>query len=108
MDFEPTPAQRRRYAAVREAVAEALPHPGRGSDAGYFTRKDWRQAGRLGLLGLCVPEGYGGQGLGVFDTALSLEAFGRACCDMGFVFAVSAHVLACEVPIARFGAPELK
>src|ERR1700730_1145570 len=108
MDFDLTQGQRRRYEAVREAVAETLAHPAHTSDGGYFTREDWKEAGRLGLLGLCVPEEYGGEGLGVFDTALSLEAFGRAFCDMGIVFAVPSHVLACEVPIASFGTPELK
>lgn len=55
-----------------------------------------------------MPECYGGKGLGVLDTAYSMEAFGRGCEDMGLIFSASAHQFACERPIAGYGTEELK
>jgi len=71
-------------------------------------RANWRAAGELGLLGLCIPREYGGSGLGALDTALALEAFGAACPDTGFAFAACAHLLACTLPIATFGNDRLR
>jgi clorobiocin biosynthesis protein CloN3 len=73
----------------------------------HFTRADWQAAARIGLTGLCLPAGHGGGDLGALDTALCLEAFGRACADTGLVFGVAAHLLACAVPIRDFGTEEL-
>ncbi|KRC54066.1 MULTISPECIES: acyl-CoA dehydrogenase family protein [unclassified Nocardioides] len=61
-----------------------------------------------GLLGLSVPERYGGGGLDVRDTALRVQAFGDACTDMGLVFATAAHLFACAMPIAEFGTEEAR
>jgi len=38
----------------------------------------WQQMADMGLLGLAVPEGFGGQGLGMLEQALVLEEMGRA------------------------------
>jgi len=38
----------------------------------------WRQMGELGLVGLTLPETYGGAGLSVLDAAVLYEEFGRA------------------------------
>nr|WP_281369130.1 acyl-CoA dehydrogenase [Phytohabitans rumicis] len=71
-------------------------------------RAGWLTLGDLGLLGLCLPEKYGGGGLGALDTARQVEAFGRGCADTGLVFAASAHLFACGVPIAEFGGAEAR
>lgn len=68
----------------------------------------WRECGKFGLLGLCVPEEYGGMGLGALSTARALEAFGRGYHDMGFAFAMSAHLFACVMPIVEHGTASLK
>lgn len=38
----------------------------------------WRQYAEMGLLGLCVPEQYGGAGMGPAELATVLESFGKA------------------------------
>ena len=68
----------------------------------------WQACSELGLLGLCAPTQYGGEGLDALTTAHSLEAFGRGCANMGLVFSVAAHLFACIMPIAEFGTPDLK
>ena len=105
MDFSWSPEQWAAQDAVLEAVREAFADaPATGS----FTREQWRRLGGLGLLGLCVPTGYGGQGLGALETAGMVEAFGRGCVSTGLVFAASAHLFACTVPIVEFGSEPLK
>lgn len=103
MAFDLTVEQRNGMAALREQVSARF---GDVTDAG--DRANWRVAGELDLLGLCIPQEYGGSGLGALDTALALEAFGAACPDTGFAFAACAHLLACALPIATFGSDELR
>jgi alkylation response protein AidB-like acyl-CoA dehydrogenase len=100
MDFDLTAEQRKRYDDILAAVRERL--GGLRQGEGHLTRAQWTEAARLGLTGLCIPAENGGGGLGALDTALCLEAFGRGCPDMGLVFAVSAHLLACAVPIRDY------
>ncbi|MFL5654924.1 MAG: acyl-CoA dehydrogenase family protein [Ktedonobacteraceae bacterium] len=74
----------------------------------YWTRAQWRLCGELGLLGLCVPERYQGDGFDALTTARAIEAFGRGCEDMGLVFSVAAHLFACTMPIVEYGSEEIK
>lgn len=79
----------------------------RGLDQ-YFGRVEWRSCGRIGLLGLSVPENHGGMGLDFLTTARLVQAFGFACRDAGLVFATSAHLFACVMPILEYASDELK
>jgi L-prolyl-PCP dehydrogenase len=106
VDFELTYDQQKLVGALREQVGAALGEP--GDSAGFFSRAEWQVAAGLGLTGLCLPVDCGGGGLGALDTALCLEAFGAACPDMGLVFAVSAHLLACAVPVRDFAAEPVR
>lgn len=106
MDFSLSAEQSARYETTLRRVGTAFP-PERPSGR-PFDRADWLQLGRIGLLGACLPAEYGGGGLGALDTAVVVEAFGRACRDTGLVFAAGAHLFACAMPVAEFGAEELK
>jgi clorobiocin biosynthesis protein CloN3 len=108
MDFDLSPDQRKRSEEIRDGVRELLGHPAPDGPEGHFDRAKWRAAARLGLTGLNLPVEYGGSGLGSLDTALALEAFGRACRDTGLAFGVAAHVLACAVPVRDFAADEVR
>jgi alkylation response protein AidB-like acyl-CoA dehydrogenase len=68
-----------------------------------FSRELWRECARMGITGLPVPAEYGGTALDPLSCAIALEALGYGCRDGGFVFALSAHILACAVPIWRHG-----
>jgi alkylation response protein AidB-like acyl-CoA dehydrogenase len=106
VDFGWTPEQRSAYEDVLDAVRTAFPEP--TTDGRPYERDEWLRLGKLGLLGLSVPERWGGGGLGALDTALRLEAFGRGCADTGLVFAASAHLFACAMPLADFGSDAVR
>src|SRR5262245_50214927 len=73
-----------------------------------FDHSAWRALGRFGATGLCVPETYGGLGLDALTTARVLEALGNGSADLGLLFAVSAHLFACAMPIVEHGSDHLK
>jgi alkylation response protein AidB-like acyl-CoA dehydrogenase len=68
-----------------------------------FGHDAWKRCGEFGLLGLSVPEAFGGMGLDALSTARAVEAFGRGCSDTGLVFAAAAHLFACVMPIHDHG-----
>ncbi|MFI0965116.1 acyl-CoA dehydrogenase family protein [Streptomyces sp. NPDC021080] len=102
MEFGWKEDQQARYDQVFDATRAAFPAPP-GANHGFYTRGDWLRLGEIGMLGSCLPEEFGGQGLGALDTARIVEAVGRGCADTGLVFGAAAHTFACAVPLDRFG-----
>src|SRR5438132_8916189 len=79
MDFQLTDEQRALVGTIRElARKEFRPRALRYMD-GTFPWENMRQLAELGVLGMAVPEEYGGLGLPVFDTALVLEEIAKVC-----------------------------
>ena len=103
MEFSWNEDQRQLYAQTLQFAREHLK-----PDATEFDRDAWAQAGAFGLLGLCVPEALGGEGLDALSTAYAMEAFGSGCEDTGFVFSAAAHLFACTMPIADFASASLR
>jgi alkylation response protein AidB-like acyl-CoA dehydrogenase len=109
MDFAHTPAQAELYEKVYGFARDKLNDDVLARDRDHrFPEREWRMCGEFGLLGLCIPEKYGGMGLGHLSTAIALEALGRGCQDMGLVFAIAAHTLAVSKPIADAGTDLVK
>jgi alkylation response protein AidB-like acyl-CoA dehydrogenase len=74
-----TPEQRQMIGTVREMTqGDFVPRGTRWLD-GSFPWENLRQLADVGVLGMAVPEEYGGLGLPVFDTALVLEEIGKGC-----------------------------
>jgi alkylation response protein AidB-like acyl-CoA dehydrogenase len=63
----------------------------------------FRELGRLGYLGVGVPEDEGGSGGDTVMRALLLEEIARINC--GLAAALIAHVGLCTTPLIRFGTP---
>src|SRR3954451_3788846 len=79
MDFHISPEQREMIASVRElAQTEFKPNAHRWMD-GTFPWENMRKLANLGVLGMSVPEQYGGLGLPILDTALILEEIAKVC-----------------------------
>ncbi|MEV5487756.1 acyl-CoA dehydrogenase family protein [Streptomyces bobili] len=82
--------------ALREAVASFA--KGRSSTADNKTL--WREAAKLGYIGVNLPEEYGGGGGGIAELSLVLEELGTAGCPL-LMMIVSPAI--CGTVIARFG-----
>lgn len=79
MDFSLTEQQRSMVATVRELVeSEFKPNAQKYMD-GTFPWSNMKQLADIGVLGMSVPEEYGGLGLSIFDTALVLEEIAKGC-----------------------------
>lgn len=61
----------------------------------------WRKLGALGLLGITVPEEYGGSGLGYLEHVIAMEEISRASASVGLSF--GAHSNLCVNQIERNG-----
>jgi isovaleryl-CoA dehydrogenase len=66
-----------------------------------FPRFLWPKLGDLGLLGITIPETYGGSGMGYLDHVIAMEEISRASASVGLSYA--AHSNLCANQLNRFG-----
>jgi alkylation response protein AidB-like acyl-CoA dehydrogenase len=105
VDFELTAEQREIQAVARDfARAEIEPHAAAWDRDHGFPRALLAALGELGLLGICVPEAYGGAGADFVSYILVLEELSRA--DAGVGVTVAVHTSACTMPLLQFGTDE--
>ena len=105
MDFELTAEQREIQQLTREfADAEIRPHASEWDREHRFPRDVFTKLAELGLMGVCVPEEYGGAGADFLSYVLVLEELSRA--DAGVGVTVSVHTSAVTLPILTFGTEE--
>ena len=107
MDFELTDEQRMWRQAVHDfCTQEVQPRAAELDARGEFNAAAVAKMGPLGLLGLNIPEEYGGAGVDAISAAIAIEELGWAC--GGTALSVAAHNgLGCA-PIARFGSEAQK
>jgi alkylation response protein AidB-like acyl-CoA dehydrogenase len=77
--FKLSDEQRRIVATVRELTQSEYKPRGLQYMDGTFPWENIRSLAQLGILGMAVPEAYGGLASGVFDTALVLEEIAKGC-----------------------------
>jgi alkylation response protein AidB-like acyl-CoA dehydrogenase len=81
MDFDFTQEQVMLRNLTREFLSrESTPRAVRAAmdDPRGFSDATWRQMAEMGLPGVAIDAGYGGQGLGMVELALVLDEMGRA------------------------------
>jgi len=104
MDFAESPEQ----ALLRRSVAALASRYGHSyfmakARAGEKTRELWDEVGRLGYLGVAVPEKYGGGGHGITELTIVAEELATAGCPL-LLIVVSPAI--CATVIARSGTAE--
>lgn len=107
MNFNLTDEQQMWQSAVHGFVAqEVKPRAHDVDEQAQFNWEAVRKMGPLGLLGLNVPEEYGGAGVDAISAAIAIEELGWGCGSTAL--AIAAHNgLGCA-PIALFGSPMLQ
>jgi alkylation response protein AidB-like acyl-CoA dehydrogenase len=105
MDFELTADQREIQGLTRElAEAEIVPNAASWDRDHRFPDELFPRLAELGLMGVCVPEEYGGAGADFLSYILVLEELSRA--DAGVGVTVAVHTSATTLPILAFGTEE--
>jgi alkylation response protein AidB-like acyl-CoA dehydrogenase len=77
--FKLNDEQKRIVATVRELTQNEFKPRGLQYMNGAFPWENIRGLAKLGILGMAVPEAYGGSAFGVFETALVLEEIAKGC-----------------------------
>ena len=84
--------------------AEIVPNAGAWDREHRFPDELYPKLAELGLMGVCVPEAYGGAGADFLSYVLVLEELSRA--DAGVGVTVAVHTSATTLPILTFGTEE--
>lgn len=72
----------------------------------HFPKETMHEMGKLGLLGVLVPEEYGGAGLGYYEYVTAIQEITKVCSSVGL--SMAAHNSLCTGHILQFGSEEQK
>jgi alkylation response protein AidB-like acyl-CoA dehydrogenase len=72
----------------------------------YFPREVFTKLGELGLMGVLVPQQYGGSGFGYFEYVTAITELGKICGSIAL--SMAAHNSLCTGHIMAFGNEEQK
>ncbi len=107
MNFEKNENQQMIAQMVRDfAEKEIKPFRNQWDADEYFPVETMKKMGELGLLGIYIPQEYGGSGMGYFEYATALMELGKVCGGVGL--SVAAHNSLCTGHIYYHGSEEQK
>jgi len=107
MNFEQTESQRMIANMVRDfAERHVKLHVMEWDESQLFPRELFREMGQMGLMGILVPENYGGSGLGYFEYMTAIIEMAKVCGSIGL--SMAAHNSLCTGHILYFGNEEQK
>jgi len=100
--FELTEEQQMLQKMARDfAQSEVLPKAAEIDKSHRHPQELVKRMAELGLMGVAVPDEYGGSGMDNVSYALAMEEISRACASTGVIMSVN-NSLVCD-PILRFG-----
>ena len=88
------------------ADKEIRPNVRKWDEEQYFPKDLFKKAGELGLMGVLVPEEFGGAGLGYFEYIAVIAEISKVCGAIGL--SVAAHNSLCTNHILKFGNDDQK
>src|ERR1700749_1164310 len=104
-DFSTTENQEMvRQMAKDFAEKNVRPHVMEWDEAQYFPFELFKKLGELGMMGVLVPEEYGGSGLSYFEYNVVIQEIAKVCGSIGL--SVAAHNSLCTGHIMAFGNEE--
>jgi alkylation response protein AidB-like acyl-CoA dehydrogenase len=107
MDFELDEVSRHVAAMARDFAQQHIkPFVMEWDEAQHFPIEVMRAMGNLGLMGVVVPEEYGGAGMSYIEYILVIEEIAKVCGSIGL--SLAAHNSLCTGHILDFGNEEQK
>jgi butyryl-CoA dehydrogenase len=107
MQFERTEEQKMVQQLARDfAVREVEPKARELDKEGRWPAELVKRMSELGLMGVAIPEAYGGAGADTVSYALAMEEISRACASTGVIMSVN-NSLVCD-PLYKFGSEAQK
>ena len=88
------------------AVQKIKPHVMEWDEAQIFPVEIFREMGKLGLMGVFIPEEYGGAGLGYFEYSEIIQEIAKVCGSIGL--SLAAHNSLCCGHMLAFGNKDQK
>ncbi|MEO6454067.1 MAG: acyl-CoA dehydrogenase family protein [Ginsengibacter sp.] len=88
------------------ALQYIKPHVMEWDETQEFPVHIFKELGKLGLMGVLVPEKYGGSGLSYFEYSVVIQEIAKVCGSVGL--SVAAHNSLCTGHIMLFGNEEQK
>jgi len=102
MNFAYTENQKMIAQTVRDFAEKHIrPNVMEWDESQHFPVETLKALGELGLMGILIPEEYGGAGLGYFEYITALIELGRV--DSALTLSVAAHNSLCTNHIYKFG-----
>ncbi len=107
MRFSFTPEQEMMRRMVRDfAEAEITPIINKMDEEDFFPREIINKMAALGLMGIPVPEEWGGAGADFISYVLALEEISRVSATVGVILSV--HTSVGTMPVLKYGTEEQK
>jgi alkylation response protein AidB-like acyl-CoA dehydrogenase len=109
MDFSWTEEQQAmRAQAYKFGKEQVAPRSAEMDEKEELDWDAWKAAAEFGFQKMLVPQTYGGLDLDPLTICITMEGLGHGCRDVGFVTALGAHMVICEIPIVEAGTEEQK
>jgi butyryl-CoA dehydrogenase len=98
MNFDLSPEQKLIQGTARDlATREILPRAAEIDRTHQFPKELFARLGELGLLGVMVPEQWGGAGLDALSYAVALEEIARACASTAVAMSVQCSLVCAPI-----------
>ena len=107
MDFNTSQSEKMIISSVRDFAEKHIrPNVMKWDEEQIFPIETFKKLGELGLMGVLIPEEYGGSGLGYFEYVNVIVEISKVCGSIGL--SVAAHNSLCSGHIMAFGNEEQK
>ena len=107
MDFKKTELTQQVAQTAKDFALQYIkPHVMEWDESQEFPVNLFKEMGKLGLMGVFVPEQYGGAGLGYFEYSEIIQEIAKVCGSISL--SLAAHNSLCTGHILSFGSKEQK
>jgi alkylation response protein AidB-like acyl-CoA dehydrogenase len=107
MDFQTSELTQQVAQMARDFAEQHIrPHVMEWDEAQHFPLPVFKEMGKLGMMGVLVPEAYGGSGMGYFEYVAIISEISAVCGSIGL--SLAAHNSLCTGHILYFGNEDQK